>query len=60
MTGESPAARVASGAYWAMRQSVQELAQAQGAGVREKPVYPGAAGNTRYADPYPDRPGGTR
>jgi len=41
----------ASDAYFAAQSSVRRLAEAEGAEIRERPVWPGAFSTTRYAEP---------
>ena len=50
----------ASNAYWRMRQAAIEIAEAGGAEVYERPIFPGAISVSRYAEPlagHPGRPG---
>ncbi len=51
--GNDPAAArdAASDAYYAARASVLRAAEAQGAEVRERPIWPGAHSTERYAEP---------
>jgi hypothetical protein len=41
----------ASDVYWQARASVLRLAEAEGAQIRERPVWPGSISTTRYAEP---------
>ena len=43
--------QAASDAYLAARSAVLRLAEAEGAQIRERPIWPGAASATRYAEP---------
>jgi len=43
--------RAASDAYFAADSSVMRLAEAHGAEIRERPVWPGSFSKTRYAEP---------
>ena len=41
----------ASDAYFSARATVLRLAEAEGAQIRERPIWPGAVSTTRYAEP---------
>jgi hypothetical protein len=50
-TTASARRQAASDAYMAARSAVLRLAEADGAEIRERPVWPGAASTMRYAEP---------
>src|SRR6266581_3434290 len=50
-TSQDAVANAASNAYWRMRQAAIEIAQARGAEIHERPMFPGAISVSRYAEP---------
>jgi hypothetical protein len=50
-TRQDAVTSAASDAYFAAQSSVRRLAEAEGAEIRERPVWPGAFSTTRYAEP---------